>query len=236
MSYSCTLTVPSGLGLLCTTRPIIRKKANVERREILRKIAQQQPAPAPTTTPTPTPTVNAASPDIFDRFRDIWNFIKHGLTLLWYKGRARTGNLNNEQWNRFQEAAQGLANNRTFKDVHGWWYGKDADEKWKKWGYLGTAARDLKHLHRLRAIAEKTSNDPNALQGYYKRKKVSSESLKNTIDYFKKYHGATDDDFKGVTDLKLDAVNPNATAGWFARGWNGIKKVWNNPLAYLGKF
>lgn len=223
MSLAYALPPPSGLGLSVGKSffldNTLRKKASVSpAREYLRKVAQQQPG-------VPAGTAPAAGPDIFDRFRDIWNFIRHGLTLLWYKKGAMAGTLSNDQWKSFQNAAQGLANNRTFKDVHGWWYGGNNKDAWGKYEGLPQASVNLQHLHNLKKHYE--ANGVAGVQGYYDRNKgLSSKGLQGTLDWAKKYGYMNEEDHKKYSSM-LPWSDPNTFKGRVAGVYDKGKKVVN---------
>lgn len=135
------------------------------------------PPPTPTPTPPATPRVNPqANPGVkaqnvggtpqnatapaapqqsyglFNRFSDIFNFIKHMWTMLKYRSGARAGTLKDNEWAEFQDAAKGLGNNRTFKDIHNlWWGSKEGAERWKKYEGLHDFTKALPAMHRTKA-------------------------------------------------------------------------------------
>lgn len=234
MSYAYAMQPPVGLGLLNTRgssflASTIRKRANEESptKALLRKIAQNT-MPTQTAPSAPTSGAPARGYDIFDRFRDFWNFIKHGVTLLWYKGRAAKGQLTPQEWKNFQEASHGMANNKTLRDVYKFWYGPQATQKFQRFSQLGTVADTLPHVFSLKKNWE-TYNDRGRLRAHYQNlrdtKGLTPEKLRTTLGYARRFGDMSEADYRHYTDVLPVLTEQNQAVGFSKAVGNKLRRI-----------
>ena len=150
--------------------------------------------------------------DIFSRMRDIWDFIKHGMTLLWYRSGARKGTLTPKQWKSFQASASALGKNRTLSDLYNSWYGTEGPQRFNRFSQLGNVATDLQHLHAMKNLGYAGA------RSYINKNKLDYSRLKGTVDYLKRYGHINDADYhKYLTALGVTSGNY----------WDAVKSGWN---------
>ena len=219
MSVACTLQYPIGLGL--------RKEASFNRVKGLRLHKRADAMTQPMNRsfldklPSNFASVQAAAPQaapqeaqsygLSNRLSDIWDFIKHGMRMLWYRKGMKAGTLTPEQWKAVQESAASLGNNRTFKDAYKLWYGKDrGEQEFHRISGLQGVTNNMPHLYKLRDMFQGGTTIKSILDAkkYWKDNKLNRDSLQSTLDYGKKYGYVSDDDYSKYSDNlgKLNAI------------------------------